>query len=232
LNNWSTLQKNIQITFRDLSLLQNTFIHSSYFNENPDSQLDDNERLEFLGDAVLNFVVAEKIFNTFPDLNEGSLTEIRVSLIREETLAQLASELDLGKYLYLGKGEESTGGRNRQSNLADTFEALIGAIFLDQELNATRQFILSRLDKQIKEIDINGIGQNYKAKLQEFSQGQPEYRILPVYRLINESGPDHDKQFDVEVLLDHKVVGTGIGKSKKAAEMEAARSACQNLQIE
>ncbi len=231
MNNWIKLQKTIRIKFRDLSLLQTTFVHSSYVNENPDSQMQDNERLEFLGDALLNFIVAEKIYGEFPDLREGDLTEIRVSLIREETLAQLASELDLGSYLYLGKGEESSGGRKRQSNLADTFEALIGAIFLDKGTNAARQFILSSLDKYIREISAHGIGLNYKAKLQEFSQSHPEYRALPVYHLINTMGPDHDKIFTVEVVLDNKVIGTGTGKSKKAAEMEAARLACQNLQL-
>ena len=232
LNNWSKLQKDININFKDPSLIQNTFIHSSYVNENSDAQMQDNERLEFLGDAILNFIVAERIYSDFPDLKEGELTEIRVSLIREETLAELAIELGLGEYLYLGKGEESTGGRNRRSNLADTFEALIGAIFLDQGLNAARKFILGRLYRQINEISSNGIGHNYKAMLQEFSQSHPEYRTLPSYNLIESTGPDHDKLFTVEVMLANKVIGTGNGKSKKAAEMEAARSACHNLLIE
>jgi len=225
--NWQALQQPIGTTFQDPSLLQQAFVHSSYVNENPDFPLPDNERLEFLGDALLSFLVAEKLYHEFPHLAEGELTEIRVSLIREETLAQLASELNLGNYLYLAKGEESTGGRQRQSNLADTFEALVGAIFLDQGLTAARDFVLSRLDSRLERIRTRGIGRNYKALLQEFTQA--EYQQLPAYRVVETSGPPHDKDFTVEVTLEDKILGTGSGKSKRAAEMEAARSAWEEL---
>ena len=231
MNNWSKLQKDLHITFKDLSLLRNTFIHSSYVNENPDTQMQDNERLEFLGDALLNLIVAEKIYDEFPNLREGELTEIRASLIREATLAQLASNLDLGEYLYLGKGEESTGGRKRQSNLADTFEALIGAIFLDQGLSIAKQFILNRLEKQIKEISVKGIGQNYKAILQEYSQSHPEYRALPFYNLVDSTGPDHDKLFTIEVSINNQVLGIGKANSKKRAEQISAKNALKKLNI-
>jgi len=228
--NWQDLQQTIGIAFRDTSLLEQAFIHSSYVNENPDSPLPDNERLEFLGDALLSFIVTEKLYHEFPHLTEGELTEIRVSLIREETLAQLASELNLGDYLFLAKGEEQTGGRGRQSNLADTFEALIGAIFLDQELTATRDFVLRKLHSQLEQIKTGGIGQNYKALLQEFTQAK--YKLLPTYRIVEVSGPDHDKDFTVEVTLGDRILGTGSGKSKRAAEMEAARSAWEKLAAE
>lgn len=225
--NWHDLQQNIGLTFRDISLLQQAFHHSSFVNENPDSTILDNERLEFLGDAVLNFIVAEKIYHEFPNLPEGELTLCRILLIREDTLAQLASELNLGDYLQLGKGEESSGGRQRRTNLADTFEAVIGAIFLDQGLAAARDFVLSKLSSHLEKIKNGESGQNYKAKLQEFTQA--EYKQLPTYRIVESSGPDHDRNFVVEVVLGDKVLGTGSGKSKKAAEMEAARSACNKL---
>jgi len=228
--NWQDLQQTIGVAFQDIALLEQAFIHSSYVNENPDSPLPDNERLEFLGDALLSFIVTEKLYHEFPHLAEGELTEIRVSLIREETLAQLASELNLGDYLYLAKGEESTGGRHRQSNLADTFEALIGAIFLDQGLTAIRDFVLRKLHSQLEQIKAGDIGQNYKALLQEFTQAK--YKLLPTYRIVEVSGPDHDKSFTVEVTLGDRILGTGSGKSKRAAEIEAARSAWEKLAAE
>lgn len=228
--NWQDLQQTIGIAFKDTSLLEQAFIHSSYVNENPDSPLPNNERLEFLGDALLSFIVTEKLYHEFHHLAEGELTEIRVSLIREETLAQIASELNLGDYLYLAKGEELTGGRHRQSNLADTFEALIGAIFLDQGLTATRDFVLRKLHSQLEQIKTGGIGQNYKALLQELTQAK--YKQLPAYRIVEASGPDHDKDFTVEVTLGDRILGTGSGKSKRAAEMEAAHSAWEKLAAE
>ena len=223
------LEKEIGITFKDASLLKQVFIHSSYSNENPEYANMNNERLEFLGDSVLNFVISVKIYQEFPSLPEGKLTEIRVSLIREETLAQMASDLDLGIYMYLGKGEETTGGRGRQTNLADTLEALIGALFLDQGLSKTREFILRQFDTQLSAITSDTIATNYKSMLQEFTQA--EYSMLPRYQLVKETGPDHAKNFTVKVMLGDRVLGTGSGKSKKAAEMEAACKACEKLEI-
>lgn len=227
MSDWRRLQKLIDITFHDLSLLQQAFVHSSYVNENPDAPLPDNERLEFLGDALLGYITAEKLYHEFPHLAEGDLTEIRTSLIRHETLAEIASLLDLGNYLYLSNGEDSTGGRQRQTNLADALEALIGAIYLDQGLDITRNFILSKFDNQIRKAKDEGIRQNYKSLLQEVTQAK--YKQLPVYHLVEASGPDHDKDFIVEVALEDRIVGTGSGKSKRAAEMEAARSAWKKL---
>jgi ribonuclease-3 len=224
---WQELQQAVGITFRDVSLLQQAFIHSSYINENPGSQLSDNERLEFLGDAILSFVIAEALYREFPHFGEGELTEIRISLIRQETLAEVASTLKLGDYILVGKGEESSGGRQRQTNLADAFEALIGAIFLDQGLDAASGFVLSKLHIRLEEIKAKGIGRNYKALLQEFTQAK--YKQLPTYRVVEASGPDHDKGFTVEVVLGDRVSGTGTGKSKRAAEMDAARAAWEKL---
>ena len=227
---WQALQQTIGITFRDASLLQQAFIHSSYINENPGFHLPDNERLEFLGDALLSFVVAEKLYHEFPHCGEGELTEIRVLLVRQETLAHLALALKLGDYLYLGKGEEATGGRERQTNLADAFESLVGAIFLDQGLDAARDFVLSQLGGHLERVKAEGIGRNYKALLQEFTQAQ--FKQLPTYRVVEASGPDHEKGFTVEVVLGDRVLGAGSGKSKRAAEMEAARSAWEKLVTE
>ena len=227
---WQCLQQAIGITFQDMALLQQAFIHSSYTNENPGFHLPDNERLEFLGDALLSFIVTERLYHEFPHLGEGELTEIRVSLIRQETLVQLASMLKLGDYLHLGRGEEATGGRERQTNLADALEALIGAIFLDHGLDVVREFVLSRLGSHFERIRVEGIGRNYKALLQEFTQAK--FKQLPIYSVVEASGPDHDKGFIVEVALGDRVLGTGSGKSKRAAEMEAARAAWEKLAID
>jgi ribonuclease-3 len=224
---WQALQQTIGITFRDTALLQQAFIHSSYINENPGFHLPDNERLEFLGDALLSFVVAQKLYHEFPHFGEGELTEIRILLVRQETLAQLASILKLGDYMHLGKGEEATGGRERQTNLADAFESLVGAVFLDQGLDAARGFVLSQLDSHLEMVKTEGVGRNYKALLQEFTQAK--FKQLPNYRVVEALGPDHDKGFTVEVMLGDRVFGTGWGKSKRAAEMEAARSAWEKL---
>ena len=227
---WQVLQRAIGITFHDVSLLEQAFTHSSYINENPGSHLVDNERLEFLGDALLGFIVAERLYQEFPKFGEGKLTEIRVLLVRQETLAGLATELKLGDYLLLGKGEESTGGRQRQTNLADAFESLIGAIFLDHGLDAARDFVLGRLERQLQETGVNGVGRNFKALLQEFTQAK--FKQLPAYRVVETSGPDHDKGFTVEVSFGDRVWGTGSGRSKRAAEMEAARIAWEKLLAE
>jgi ribonuclease-3 len=226
-DDWQALQQTIGITFRDVSLLQQAFIHSSYINENPSLRLFDNERLEFLGDALLSFVVAERLYNEFVGAGEGELTEIRATFVRQETLAQLAAALKLGDYLQLGKGEEATGGRERQTNLADAFESLVGAIFLDQGLDAARDFILSKLGEHFEVVRAEGIGRNYKTLLQEFTQAK--FKQFPIYRVAETSGPDHDKGFIVEVVLGDKVLGTGAGKSKRAAEMDAARSVWEKL---
>jgi len=223
------LQKTIGISFHDINLLQQAFIHSSYINENPGYSLPDNERLEFLGDALLSFIVAENLYQAFPYLSEGQLTEIRISLVRQETLAQLAAVLTIGNYLCLGKGEESTGGRQRLTNLADAFEALIGAVFLDQGLPAAREFVLAQLDSHIRKIKAGKMGKNYKALLQEFTQMR--YKQLPTYQVLEETGPAHAKNFTVEVKLESTSLGKGSGKSKRAAEMEAARIAWERLVV-
>ena len=224
---WGDCQKNLGICFRRESLLEQAFVHSSYCNENSDFAYSSNERLEFLGDAVLNFVVAEKVYKGFPGLSEGELTEIRASLVCRDTLAELASSFRLGDWLLLGRGEELSGGRAKASNLANAMEALIGAFYLDQGITKARRFILRLLRPDLEAIKTGKTVLNYKALVQEFIQG--EGRPTPVYRLVGAIGPDHSRRFTAEILIDGEALGRGTGGSKKAAESQAARAAWEKL---
>jgi len=222
-----TLQKALGLSFRDLSLLEQALVHSSYINENPGCAPASNERLEFLGDAVLGFIVAEKLYGDFPDLAEGRMTRFRSVLVRRDTLARLARVIKLGDYLYLGRGEEAGGGRHKQANLAGAFEALIAAVFFDQGLTVARKFILELLDEQLQKVIRHDAGVDYKSQLQEIIQSR--HHSAPSYRLIEATGPDHDKSFTIEVMVGDVVLGRGSGGSKKIAETEAARSALKQL---
>jgi len=202
-------------------------VHSSYLNENPDFTRSSNERLEFLGDAILDFIVAEKLYEEFPKLPEGKLTEIRASLVCRDTLAELASSLKLGDWLLFGQGEEANGGRTKASNLANAMEALVGALYLDQGLAKAKKFVLRQLKPELEKIKAGKTTPNYKALVQELVQGQN--RPTPVYRLVEATGPDHSKQFIAEILVEEEALGRGTGKSKKAAESQAARAAWKKL---
>ena len=224
---WNDCQKNLGISFRQEYLLEQAFVHSSYSNENPDFAWPSNERLEFLGDAVLNFIVTEKLYEEFPKLPEGELTEIRASLVCRDTLADLASSLKLGDWLLLGRGEETSGGRTKASNLANAMEALIGALYLDQGLAKARRFILRQLKPELGKIKAGKTTPNYKALVQDLIQGQR--RPTPIYRLVEATGPDHSKQFTAEILVEGKALGRGTGRNKKVAESQAARAAWEKL---
>jgi ribonuclease-3 len=224
---WNYCQKDLGISFHQESLLEQAFVHLSYLNENPGFARPSNERLEFLGDAVLNFIVTEKLYEEFPKLPEGELTDLRASLVCRGTLAELASSLKLGDWLLLGRGEETNGGRTKASNLANSMEALIGALYLDQGLAKARRFILRQLKPELEKIRAGKMTPNYKALVQEFIQGQR--RPTPVYRLVEAIGPDHSKQFTVEILVDGEALGRGTGMSKKTAESRAARAAWEKL---
>ena len=224
---WDNCQKSLGISFHQKSLLEEAFVHLSYLNENPDFRLPSNERLEFLGDTVLSFIVTEKLYKEFPRLSEGELTEIRASLVCRDTLAELASSLKLGDWLLLGRGEEASGGRAKASNLANAMEALIGALYLDQGLAKARRFILRQLKPELEKIKAGKTIPNYKALVQELIQGQK--RPTPVYRLVEATGPDHSKQFTAEILVEEEALGRGTGKSKKDAESQAARAAWEKL---
>lgn len=223
----ANLQKALGITFNDLSLLEQALVHRSYLNENPDFNQPSNERLEFLGDSLLGLVIAEKLYEDFPELSEGGLTKLRATLIRKETLAHLANSLKLGSYLYLGRGEEASGGRTKQSIMAGAFEALVGALLLDQGFTIARDFVLRLFDSELARVMEATLKADYKSQLQEMVQAR--HGVTPVYRTIREVGPDHAKQFTVEVIVGDMVIGRGHGKSKRMAQMEAARDALGRL---
>lgn len=222
----AALQKTLGIRFNDPSLLEQALVHTSYVNENMGITTS-NERLEFLGDAVLGFIIAGELYQRLPQSTEGDMTELRSSLVRGDALSRMSKVISLGNYLYLGKGEEVSGGRRKPANLAGALEAVIAAIFLDQGSNATRDFILKLMDKELNEILSQGIEPDYKSQLQELIQAK--YQQTPTYQVIEAMGPDHDRRFTVEVKVGDTVLGSGSGKSKKSAEAEAARSALDQL---
>lgn len=228
--NLDDLQHKIGIQFKNIDILRQAMTHKSLLNEHLSVNMYDNERMEFLGDALLNFSISDKLYTDFSDMPEGKLTEIRISLVRQEKLAEKASLFTLGEYILMGKGEELTGGRKRLNNLANTFEALIAAIYLDQGLDCARNFILNIFKEEFSSIKAGRIDVNYKAILQELIQS--EYKCLPAYEIIETSGPDHDKLFCVSVSVGNILLAVGSGKSKKTAKSEAARLAYSKLMQE
>lgn len=221
------LQKTLGVTLENPSLLEQALVHSSYINENPALVSGHNERLEFLGDAVLDFIIADKVYQDFPDFTEGEMTKRRAALVRRDTLARVARSIRLGDFLYMGKGEEASGGRSKALNLAGALEAVIAAVYLDRGAAATGDMVVRLLGEEWERVVSQGTGADYKSKLQEVSQAR--FQLTPAYRLVDESGPDHDKMFTVEVKVGTGVVGRGSGKSKKLAETEAARIALEQL---
>lgn len=221
------LQTALGITFNQPSLLAQALTHSSYANENPGIAPLSNERLEYLGDAVLGLVVAENLYRDFSGLSEGEMTRLRSILVKQETLANVALSINLGKYLFLGKGEESSNGRDKPANLARALEALIAAVYLDGGIAIIEQLILDLLDTELYKILSEGAIIDYKSQLQELLQARTQQ--TPVYNLVETQGPDHAKQFTVEVRLDNEILATGTGRSKKKAEMDAARVALAKI---
>lgn len=217
------LEKKLEINFKDKNLLKSAFIHRSYLNEHPDEKLPHNERLEFLGDSVLGFVVSEHLFIEFPTHAEGDLTNFRSSLVNARTLAEVSKKLGLGDFLLLSKGEEATGGRDRQYLLANTFEAFLGAIYLDGGIEPAKKLIHAVLIPKLSDIIDKKLYKDFKSAFQEVAQEKKN--ITPAYRVIEESGPDHNRTFKVGVFLGDELVGAGNGKSKQAAEQEAAAAA-------
>ena len=219
------LEQGLGYTFRNKALLENALTHSSYANENRERHLPDNERLEFLGDSILGFVVAEYLYRNFPDKPEGELTRIRADLVCERNLAEAAATVELGSYLLLGHGEEQGGGRKRDSIVSDAMESVIAASFMDGGFAAAKEII----DRLILSNIPKGRPRNfdYKTAFQELVQRKKDQQIH--YELTGESGPDHDKHFEVEVLLNGKAVGNGVGSSKKRAEQAAAEAAIEAL---
>lgn len=222
------LEKNLKYSFKDISLLENALSHSSYANEKH-LKCGSNERLEFLGDAVLSVVVADYLYNKFPNKPEGELTKLRASLVCEKSLCGFARALEIGDFLLLGKGEDQCGGRERNSILADAFEAVLAAMYLDGGMEIARKHVLRFIEEELSHSE-DEVFHDYKTTLQEVIQRNKEERLT--YVLSAESGPDHDKSFTVEVCLNSNVIGCGIGKTKKSAEQMAAKDALMLMGIE
>lgn len=221
------LQETLNVVFKDPTLLKKALVHRSYLHENPDFDLPSNERLEFLGDSLLSFVIAEKLYKDSPHLSEGGMTKLRAALVRMETLARLATSLGLGNYLYLGRGEETSGGRTKQTILAGAFEAVIGAILIDHGFKACKDFIFRLFTDEMAKAADERLIADYKSQLQEITQAR--HHTAPIYRTIKEDGPDHAKEFTIEVIVDGKTIAIGRGKSKRQAETEAARTALDGM---
>lgn len=223
-------EKAIGYVFKDKKHILTALTHSSYANENRGERPEYNERLEFLGDAVLNISISEKIFKQHTTMPEGELTKLRASIVCESSLEKCATRIQIGEYLLLGKGEELSGGRNRTSILSDAFEALIGAIYLDSGLEAAKVFIYSQMDSIIEGSVRGNAFTDYKTQLQERIQKGNESRVT--YEIIEEKGPDHNKTFVIRVLINERVAGTGEGRSKKEAEQSAAQQALESISHE
>jgi ribonuclease-3 len=224
-----TTQETLCVRFNDLSLLERALTHASYFNENPNAGLENNERLEFLGDAVLDFVSAGWLYHRFPELPEGNLTRLRAALVRTETLADFARQRSLGPCLLLGRGEEDNGGRDRNSILCAAFEALIGAIYLDQGLAMVRQYVEPMFQPAIEHIQLQELDKDAKSLLQEWSQAK--LGLTPIYETITARGPDHAKEFTVNVIIGDEIYGQGVGPNKQTAAQRAAQAALERTSI-
>ena len=225
-DNLKKIEEKLGYKYNNISLLENALTHSSYANEmkSRGRKINSNERLEFLGDSVLALITSEYIFLKLKEYKEGELTKVRAAVVCEESLCSFSESLEIGKVLYLGKGEIATNGRNRKSILADAFEAILGSIFLDGGLESAKKFLLKFLEKAIADFINEGELKDYKSLLQQLIQQNGTGEILE-YALINESGPDHNKIFEINVILNNNMLGNGKGRSKKIAEQNAAREA-------
>lgn len=222
------LANRLELKFNDLLLLSRALTHRSYLNEHPEA-LEDNERLEFLGDAVLDFIVGAWLYNRYPEMPEGDLTRMRSALVHTEQLAYFARNINLGLSMRLGRGEAHAGGRERSALLCDCFEAVIGSLYLDQGIEAVRGFIFPMLDEAANDVLVNHKTEDPKSLFQEWAQSQGFQ--APVYVTRSTSGPDHSKIFDVDVLVDDEVYGSGQGHSKQIAAKAAAQNALDRLGI-
>lgn len=218
------------ITFSEVELLHKALTHTSYANEFATRGIEHNERLEFLGDAILDAIISDELFRRYPNLPEGDLSKARAAIVCEGSLAESAQALDIGPYLLLGHGENAMGGRERASILADAFEAVIGAIYLDSDIENCRTFILKYLGADLEKINSGHYNRDYKTLLQETVQKRPNQKIQ--YQLEDATGPDHKKVFTISVLINGEKMGIGVGKSKKEAAQKAAREALQKMNEE
>ncbi|MCL4375010.1 ribonuclease III [Patescibacteria group bacterium] len=225
---WSPLEKKIKIRFHDQQLLNNVFIHRSYLNEHRHYQFPSNEKLEFLGDSVLSLITSIYLYRNYVDLHEGEYTDIKAAIVRTESLAVAAAQLQLGKYLWLSHGEEQGDGRRNKNILADCFEALVAAVFLDQGFETAYDFVVRHLfAAKLKLIVTTNAYLSPKSRLQQNIQSR--HKTLPLYRLMHETGPDHQKRFVIGVYLEEKLLARGTGHSKKEAEEDAAKNALEKI---
>ncbi len=222
----SAFERELGISFRQPELLKQALTHSSFVNEFTEAA-HDNERLEFLGDAVLDLIVADMLYQKYPQVSEGMLTQLRAALVKTESLAQLGRACNIGQYLRIGHGDELSGGRERLSTLGGAFEAVIGAIYLDRGLPTAVDFLKPRLLELLETILKDKLHIDARSELQELAQGN--LNITPSYRVIDSAGPDHAKEFRVEVALGESIIGQGRGRSKRSAAQAAARSALQEI---
>lgn len=213
--------------FKNKQLFHHAFIHRSYLNETRE-RIESNERLEFLGDSILSFVISEHLYRTYPDFNEGILTNLRSMVVNTKSLAQSAKTLEFGKYLLLSRGEEESGGRSNESILANTFEAYIGALFIDQGISAVEAFIGDTLMPKIVEFVKKKVFKDPKSLLQEYVQAKKQNS--PLYKVLLEEGPAHAKQFTIGVFIDNVKAGEGVGRSKQEAEENAAEQALEKIE--
>jgi ribonuclease III len=222
------LEQRLGWKFSDKRLLDRALTHRSFANENPTLACGDNERLEFLGDAVLQLIISDMLMRIFPDYTEGRLSKLRSSVVNEQPLAELSRRFSIGEYLLLGKGEEASGGRMKTSLLANSLESIIAAIFLDGGFDRSSSFITSIFEPLIRQADADASCQDYKTSLQEFSMLL--FKTMPHYNLLSESGPDHDKHFEMGLSIGERFIAKGSGKNKKDAEKMAAKAALEALQ--
>lgn len=224
------LASKLQLSFQDPRLLQRAFIHRSYLNEITEvSDLKDNERFEFLGDSIISFIVSQELFERYPDYSEGPLTNMRAALVRRETLARLATQANLGAFLWLGHGEEESGGRDRPATLCDIFEALVGAIYVDQGIDAARNFLLPIMRKELNRIEEYALEKDPKSRLQEWVQSNKS--LTPRYKEVEKFGPDHAKTFIMQVTIAGEIHGVAQGRSKQEATQAAAAMALHKLEL-
>lgn len=229
-NNLYALQDNLNYKFKDINLLSLAMTHSSYANEHKMGIVENNERLEFLGDAILNLVVSQYLYKKYPNHPEGELTKIRAKVVCESSLAYAAKKIEIGKFLLLGKGEESTGGRDRESILADAAEAIVGAIYMDSDFETTNRALLRNFEFDIVHAVAKGdLFIDYKTELQEIVQKNGKSTME--YRVNKEEGPDHNKMFYMDVVVNDEVIGIGRGRNKKDAEQMAAKEALIRLGV-
>lgn len=224
------LQKKLRYKFRKFHFLQEALTHTSYVNENPQAGLKSNETLEFLGDAVLGLVITEYLYKNFPSFSEGKLSILKSTLVSEQVLAELSKRLDLGEYLILGKGEDRGQIRMRQSVLSNALEAVMGGMYMDNGIKAVRKFIYRLYEDKLKETPKEEVLGSYKNRLQHYTQ--TEFGCIPVYEVISEKGPSHNRLYEITASFNGRVYGRGKGTSKKRAEQEAARSALIALGLE